>query len=107
MITFDVLIMTMPEFERSDVEQWVTRDWVRPDRQSDDWLFDEVDIARMRLIAGLRDDLSLDEPALSLVLHLLDQLYDARRSLCRLHDALEGTPGEIRAAMLTALKSGR
>jgi len=107
MITFDVLITTMPEFARGDVELWVTRDWVRPDRQSDGWLFDDVDIARMRLIAGLRDDLSLDEQALALVLHLLDQLYDARRSLHRLHGALESAPGEIRAAMLMALESGR
>ncbi len=30
MISFDVLLMTMPEFERGIVEHWIARDWIRP-----------------------------------------------------------------------------
>ena len=104
MITFDVLIATMPEFERSEVEHWIASDWVRPVRRSESWLFDEIDVARMRLIRDLRFDLRLDEHALPFVLHVLDQLYDARRGLNRVRHALDNDlPEEIRAAMLMAL----
>lgn len=104
MITFDALIMTMPEFERSEIEHWIARDWVRPVGHSESWLFDEIDVARMRLIHGLRYDIRLDEHALPFVLHLLDQLYDARRGLQRVRRAIENDVSEdIRTAILTAL----
>ena len=104
MISFDVLLMTMPEFERGIVEHWIARDWIRPAQQTGSWLFDDIDVARMRLIGELRDDLGLDERALPVVLHLLDQLYDARRGLLRVRSALANdVPDEIRGAMLAAL----
>ncbi|WP_168166055.1 chaperone modulator CbpM [Bosea sp. PAMC 26642] len=103
-MTFDVLIATMPEFQRSEVEDWIASDWVRPSKRSENWMFDDIDVARMRLIRDLRFDLRLDEHALPFVLHLLDQLYDARRGLHRVRKALENdVPEEIRAAMLMAL----
>lgn len=108
MITFDVLITTMPEFQRNEVERWIASDLVRPVRRSEDWLFDDIDVARMRLIRDLRFDLRLDEHALPFVLHLLDQLYDARRSLHRVRHALDNdVPEDIRAAMLMALRTCR
>lgn len=104
MMTFDVLIATMPEFQRSEVEDWIASDWVRPLKRSENWLFDDIDVARMRLIRDLRFDLRLDEHALPFVLHLLDQLYDARRGLHRVRKALEtDVPEEVRTVMLMAL----
>lgn len=104
MITFDVLITTMPEFQRSEVEHWIASDWVRPVRRSQSWLFDDFDVARLRLIRDLRFDLRLDEHALPFVLHLLDQLYDARRGLHRVRRALENdVPEDIRATVMMAL----
>ncbi len=104
MIPFEVLLVTMPEFDRVVVEHWIARDWIRPARQTGSWLFDDIDVARMRLIGELRDDLGLDERALPFVLHLLDQLYDARRGLLRVRSALANdVSDEIRSAMLAAL----
>ena len=63
------------------VEQWIELDWVRPDGAPGRWQFTAIDVARLRLIVELRADLGVDDNSLPVVLHLVDQLYAARRAL--------------------------
>jgi chaperone modulatory protein CbpM len=44
-------------------------------------------VARARLIVELRDTAEVNDAAMPVVLSLLDQLYDLRRQLRRLHRA--------------------
>ena len=67
------------------------------------WLFHEIDVARVRLIVELRDELGLDEEAMPTVLSLLDQLYEARRQMRALRQALAAVPAEAREAVLREL----
>ncbi|MEO5806436.1 chaperone modulator CbpM [Devosia sp.] len=83
MITIDVLVTHSTGLTRQDLERWIGNDWVRPDSRSGTFVFAEIDIARVRLIQELRDELEVNEAALPIVLSLLDQLYDLRRQIRR------------------------
>ncbi len=87
----------------ADVERWVSLAWVRPDGAPGAWVFREIDVARVRLIMELCDELNLAEDSLPTVLSLLDQLYDARRQMRRVRDALQAAPRDVRDTVLGAL----
>ena len=79
MITVEVLLTQLPDLSLQDLERWISNDWVRPDGQEGNYAFRDIDVARVRLIQELRDELEVDERSMSVVLLLLDQLYDLRR----------------------------
>ena len=81
MITVEVLLTQFPDLPLRDLERWISYDWVRPDGRAGGYGFREIDVARVRLIQDLRDNLEVNEAALPVVLLLLDQLYDLRRRL--------------------------
>jgi len=100
MTTIDILVTQLSGLQRQDLERWIANQWVRPDRQSDDYVFGEIDVARVRLILELRDELQVNEEALPVVLLLLDQLYEQRRRMRELCEALRRTtPDEVRRAL--------
>jgi len=104
MITIDMLVVTVAGLDRADVEHWIAQDLVRPAGQGGAWLFGDIDVARLRLIQELRHELRLEEDALPVVLRLMDQLYDARRQLRRLRDAVDqGATPEVRDGVLRVL----
>jgi chaperone modulatory protein CbpM len=98
-ITIDVLITQVSGLTREDLEHWIANDWVRPEDagSGDDYVFHEIDVARVRLIQELHHDLRINEEALPVVLSLLDQLYEQRRRLRALNDAIAAVaPEEVR-----------
>ena len=103
MIAFDKLLRQMKELDRRDLMRWVENRWVLPERRNQAWIFHEVDIARVELILEIRQEFVIDEEALPLVLGLLDQVYDLRRQLRRVCDALAAQPQEVQAAVRRAL----
>jgi chaperone modulatory protein CbpM len=94
MIGIEILVARLPGLQRTHLEHWIENGWVRPDGAAGRYAFREIDVARVRLIQQLRDDLEVNEAALPIVLSLLDQLYDARRRLRELADALGRTAPE-------------
>jgi chaperone modulatory protein CbpM len=98
-ITIDVLIAQVSGLTREDLEHWIANDWVRPEDSASggDYVFHEIDVARVRLIHELHHDLRINEEALPVVLSLLDQLYEQRRRLRELNDAIAAVaPEEVR-----------
>jgi chaperone modulatory protein CbpM len=81
MISMEILLHQTPGLERGDVERWIVNAWVKPDGQEGAYVFAEIDVARVRLIRELRDDLLVNEESLPVILLLLDQLYDVRRKM--------------------------
>ncbi len=107
MMTWETVVVTVAGLDRGEVEGWIAQDLVRPAQQDGDWLFRDIDVARLQLIQELRHDLRLEEDALPVVLRLMDQLYDARRRLRRLRDAVErGAAPDARDAVLRVLLEG-
>ncbi|MEO8722500.1 MAG: chaperone modulator CbpM [Sphingobium sp.] len=91
MIGFDVLVTRIDGLEQDDLARWITNNWVRPDVEHGQYVFEDIDIARVHLIYELREDMDVNEAALPVVLSLLDQLYDLRRHLRTVDSAI----GEI------------
>lgn len=106
MISFDLLLAEIGGLDRRDLQRWVTNKWVRPDEQAGHYVFREIDVARVHLIYELREELDVDEAALPVVLHLLDQLYELRRQMRALGDAIsQYAPQEVRRALTEALSA--
>ncbi len=71
-----------------ELQGWVAREWVRPVREAGEPRFGAAEVARVRLILELRDAMAVGEEAMPVVLGLLDQLYEERRRMRRLCDAI-------------------
>ena len=102
MIVFEEVLDRF-ELDRKELTRWVENRWVLPEHRGTTWIFHEIDVARVELIIEVRREFSIDDEALSLVLGLLDQVYDLRRQLGRLCDALATQPPEVQAAIKRAL----
>jgi len=103
MISFEDLLRRYEGLDRRELVHWVENRWVLPERQDRTWIFQEVDVARVELILEIRNEFAIEDDTLSLILSLLDQVYDLRRQLGRLCDALAAQPPEIQAAVKRAL----
>jgi chaperone modulatory protein CbpM len=107
MIALEALVGKFSGLDRLELLRWVENRWVLPERQGGSWVFREVDIARVELILEIRREWALDDEAMPLVLRLLDQVYELRRQLRRLCDAVAAQPAEIRDAIESSLTRRR
>ncbi len=105
MLTIEQVVAEI-EVDHGEIVSWIERRWVLPSEAEDGYLFDEADLARVRLIAELRRDLEVGEEAMPLVLRLLDQIYTLRRALSELQEAVKALPDDARAAVEARLRSG-
>ena len=104
MISIEILITQNSGLDRQDLERWILNEWVRPERQSGGFVFQEIDVARVKLIRELRQDLDIDEDALPVILSLVDQLYEMRRRFHALGDAIaETAPDDLQRELASRL----
>ncbi len=94
------LFADLPEAE---LTAWVERGWVRPEAAESGWVFQEIDIARVRLIHDLRRTMEVDEGVVPVVLSLLDQVYALRSQLRIVLRAVDDQPDAVRTAILDRL----
>jgi chaperone modulatory protein CbpM len=107
MIALDELLRRVGGLDRRELVRWVENRWVLAERRDGEWLFREVDAARVELIQEIRGEFAIDDEALPLVLDLLDQVYSLRRQLRRLCDALSAQPEDVRQGIRAALPPAR
>jgi chaperone modulatory protein CbpM len=103
MIALDDLLRRFRGLDRQDLMRWVENRWVLAERREQTWIFHELDVARIELILEIRHEFAIDEEALPLVLGLLDQVYELRRQMRRVCDAVAAQPADVRAAIRRAL----
>lgn len=104
MMRLTAVVALFPDLRETEVQGWVERGWVRPLGEEPDWEFQEIDVARVRLIRDFRRAMEVPEDTMPLVLSLLDQVYALRGQLHAVARAVEGQPEPIRAAILAALR---
>ena len=91
------------DLQESELVAWVERGWVRPEPDDTGWVFQEIDIARVRLIHDLRRTMDVEEGAVPVVLSLLDQVYRLRGQLRSVLRAVDEQPETVRAAIHAAI----
>ena len=84
---------------------WVREGWVRPAYGEGGPVFDDIDIARLRLLCDLLKDMALPTDILPVVLTLIDHLHRTRRDLRRLTEALDEQSPDVRRAVLRSVQS--
>ncbi|MGR3322585.1 MAG: MerR family transcriptional regulator [Pseudooceanicola sp.] len=103
------VVSRVPSVTLRELRSWVREGWVRPREGTAGPLFDEIDVARIRLVCDLRKDLAVPVDTLPVILSLIDQLHATRRDLRCLAEAVAGQSEERRAAILesyTVLREG-
>jgi chaperone modulatory protein CbpM len=103
MTGIDAICRMIGDLEAAELERWIGEAWVLPQGASGAYVFEEVDVARVRLIVELRRDLAIDDEAMPVVLNLLDQLYALRRRVKVLAAAVDTLPPELRASLAAHL----
>jgi|SRR5687768_1104075 chaperone modulatory protein CbpM len=103
MIRADDLVEQIAALQRSDLEAWIGEGLVSPQPEAGTLVFSDMECARVRLICTLRYELEIEAEALSVVLSLVDQLYDTRQRLLSLTAAVAAQDRAVRAAILAAI----
>lgn len=104
MIRIDAVFARFPGLDENRLADWIARGWVHVEGASrTEWIFTEIDIARLHLLRDLHVDLALDEEALPLVLSLVDQVHSLRRTLRIVMDVVNEAPEDLRRRVFAAL----
>ncbi|MFT4578931.1 MAG: chaperone modulatory protein CbpM [Nitrospinales bacterium] len=90
--------------DRAILEDFIARGWVCPLRDQTDYIFEEVDISRIRLVCELHIDMKFEIETVDIILSLMDQLYKNKARLDKLVKALEEQPEDVRNAVLKSFK---
>ncbi len=104
MIGLDELLRLHGRLTTVHVERWVARGLLRPSGGSESWTFEQIDVARARLLAELVDDIGLDDDTVEAVIALIDQVHTLRGQLSLLAQAIAEQPPTTREAIAAALK---
>lgn len=104
MVSIDDVMAQLTGLPRLDLERWIALRWVRPDGVPGHYEFQAIDIARIRLIREIRDEIGVTEDILPVVLSLLDQLYEQRRRMVELSEAIQRiASAELQSALAAHL----
>lgn len=104
MMRVTAVVQLFPELREVELLAWVQRGWVRPQGVDPDWVFQEIDIARIRLIHDFRHAMAVSEETMPLVLSLLDQVYTLRGQMRAVAKAIETQSEPVRTAILAAIR---
>jgi chaperone modulatory protein CbpM len=99
------LIDAVAHLDAQALRRWIDLGWVLPQRDGDNLGFDASDVARVRLICELHYELRIEEDSISVVLSLMDQLYETRCCLNALLSAVAAQPEHVRAGIAALVKA--
>lgn len=103
--TEDQVLASVDRVSVRRLRTWVRRGWIRPETEAEQWIYSEADVARVCLFCDLREDLRVDEEALSLIVPLIDQIHGLRRELRDLGRAVEAQPKPVQDQIKQAFQS--
>ena len=103
--TEDQVLASIERLSVRRLRTWVRRGWIRPEEGGERPIYSEVDVARICLFCELRENLSIDEEALSLIVPLIDQIHGLRHQLRTLGQAVESQPKPIQDRIKQAFQA--
>lgn len=100
--TFEEIVAEI-QVAPAELNAWIEQEWVLPTREGATHVFNEADIARVRLICELRRDMEVNDEAVPVVLQLLDQIYGLRETLAELQAAIDAASPAAKEEILSKL----
>ena len=76
--------LQLVRLDRSTLTIWLEEAWLTPGQRDGERVFEEIDVARARLIMDLQKNMGVNEPGVGVILHLLDQVHGLRSALSEL-----------------------
>lgn len=92
MITETEILTRINRLTQERLTVCIARAWVRPQRSAIEHVFDEADVARLRLIVDLTEDMAVNDDSVPLILNLIDEVSGLRRRMHVVNAALAETP---------------
>jgi len=83
----------------------VQETWIAPANADKGHMFDDLDVARLRLIGELTEDLAVNDEAVPIILSLIDQLNVTRRHIQSLDRAIAVQDEEIQMGIAAHLRA--
>ena len=106
MMSEDDVLGLIAGLDRARLRRWVRQGWVRPDMRGTETGYRDVDVARVRLIVEIREELAVEPENVPLVLSLIDQVHGLRRELRKLAEAVDAQPAAVRRQIILRLEGG-
>ena len=103
MTTLDELLSLHNRLTVMHVEHWVARGLLRP-TGGDTWTFEQIDVARVRLLAELEAEIGFDDESVETIISLVDQVHTLRGQLGLLAQAIAEQPPATREAIASTLR---
>ncbi|HSF91806.1 MAG TPA: MerR family transcriptional regulator [Paracoccaceae bacterium] len=103
-LTEQAVVAHIERLTLRELRIWVREGWVRPAQDVRGPVFDDLDLARIRLLCDLRKDMAVPNDAMPVVLTLIDHLHRTRRELRRVTQAVDEQPDDIRKAIIRAFR---
>ncbi|MCE9522955.1 MAG: chaperone modulator CbpM [Alphaproteobacteria bacterium] len=103
-VSEETLVLQVERLSVQRLHKWIRLGWVRPERHEGAPLYQEVDIARVRLLRDLELEFEFDEDTVPMVLSLLDQVHDLRHELRSIAAAIAEQPPAVRERVANAYR---
>jgi chaperone modulatory protein CbpM len=78
--------------------------WVCPACNNTGHVFDDMDVARLRLICELTEDMAVNDDAVPIILSLIDQVHSFRRQIRALEQAVSAQDDDVAADVAARLR---
>lgn len=103
-LTEQAVVAHIERLTLRELRIWVREGWVRPAQGAHGPVFDDLDVARIRLLCDLRKDMAVPNEAMPVVLTLMDHLHRTRRELRHVTEVVDEQPNDIRKAIIRTLR---
>lgn len=103
-LTEQAVVAHIERLTLRELRIWVREGWVRPAQGAGGPVFDDLDVARIRLLCDLRKDMAVPSDVLPVILTLIDHLSRTRRELRQVTQAVNAQPDDIREAIIRTLR---
>ncbi len=100
MIPETEVIEILGSVTRDQLHIWVRERWVRPAVAADGAAYNAADVARVRLLDMLDNQLELGREAIPVILSLIDQIHDMRAKMQVLDGVIGEQPEDVRMEVL-------
>jgi chaperone modulatory protein CbpM len=84
----------LTQLDRATLTLWIEETWITPAERDGERVYEEIDLARARLIVDLRQNMGVNDPGVGVILHLLDQLHGLRSAMGELLGTIRAKPAE-------------